>query len=181
MGRDKARVRLGGRTLVEHMLERLSGSFGEVILAGRNGRRFGGAKVTEVDDAYPGAGPLAGIHAALGRSRSRWNFCVACDMPFMGKEVAEALGRHVEDFEGVQVVLPKLSNGIEPLAGLYRRDCREAIERTIQRGGRRVVSALADLRIALVEETSITGGAEAFMNVNTEGDLARARARLRGS
>ena len=161
MGADKATLRLAGRTLLDQMLTNLAGSFGAVILS------IGADKQLSRSD----------VHVALRESQTLWHFCVACDMPFLKPDVARILYRRVHDFCDVQVVLPRLPKGVEPLAGLYRKDCWPVFEKTIQSGARRVVSAIADLRIVLVNGTAFSG--DPFFNVNTQADLEIARTRLR--
>ena len=176
MGVDKATLRLGGRTLLDQMLTNLAESFDAVIVSTGPGKRLSRSDVQVVEDPVPGAGPLTGMHAALRESHTSWHFCVACDMPFLKPDVARILYQHVGDFPDVQVVLPRLPKGVEPLAGLYRKDCWPVFERTIQSGARRIVSAIADLRLVLVDETAFSG--DPFFNVNTQEDLKIARAML---
>ncbi|MFH0965699.1 MAG: molybdenum cofactor guanylyltransferase [Planctomycetota bacterium] len=142
-------------------------------------QRGRGEGVRVVEDEFPGAGPLAGIHAGLRESRTEWNFCVACDMPLLAKDVAERLLAHTGDFAGVQAVVPVLARGLEPLAGLYRRDGVSAVEKVIRAGGRRIVWALADLRVALVGEEEFEKAEDWFFNVNTPAELEEAERRLR--
>jgi molybdopterin-guanine dinucleotide biosynthesis protein A len=69
MGRDKAALRLDGRTLVAH-LRRVAREAG---LSARVIRR----------DLVPRCGPLGGIFTALQTSRARAELFLACDMPFV--------------------------------------------------------------------------------------------------
>jgi len=60
-GSDKALAVLGGRTLLDHAISRLSGWCGEVVVVGRNA-----APVPTLPDwPRPGMGPLGGMAAAL--------------------------------------------------------------------------------------------------------------------
>ena len=177
MGRDKTLIRLGKRTLLEHMRTNLQDAFAGLIVSVADHSFDPPPGVPVVFDAFTQAGPLAGMHAALGRTATTWIFCVGCDMPFLRSDVALTLRHHADTVDDVQIVLPKLSRGLEPLAGLYRTDCRSAFEKTILAGQRRIIAAFADLRVALVDEDAFPN--DPFFNVNTENDLERANARLR--
>jgi molybdopterin-guanine dinucleotide biosynthesis protein A len=81
MGCNKAKLRLGGRT----MLGRVTSAAKTLGLPVRVIRR----------DKVPRCGPLGGIFTALSRSGSRGQVFLACDMPFVS---AELLGRLVRAF-----------------------------------------------------------------------------------
>jgi molybdopterin-guanine dinucleotide biosynthesis protein A len=69
MGRDKANVRLTGRTL----LELISHTVRELHLSLRVIRR----------DKIPRCGPMGGIYTGLATSRKDAELFLACDMPFV--------------------------------------------------------------------------------------------------
>ena len=178
MGRDKASIILGRRTLLEHMQENLAEEFAGLIVSAADPSFEAPAGVPVVFDGFTDAGPLAGMCAALRWTKTTWSFCVACDMPFLRSDVAVTLRRHADGAEDAQVILPRLSRGMEPLAALYRRDCATAFEKTILAGERRIISAFTDLRVSTVPEKAFPD--DPFFNINTEDDLKRANARLRG-
>ena len=66
-GGDKARIRIGGKTILERVLARLAPQCGAMILnANGDPARFGDTGLPVVPDTVPGfAGPLAGILAGL--------------------------------------------------------------------------------------------------------------------
>ena len=69
LGRDKARVRLGRRTLLAHVRRAAK----ELGLPVRVIRR----------DLVPRCGPLGGVFTALKTSRADAELFLACDMPFV--------------------------------------------------------------------------------------------------
>jgi molybdopterin-guanine dinucleotide biosynthesis protein A len=69
MGRDKSRLRLGRRTMLEHI---------------RRAARAAGLSVRVIrKDAVPRCGPLGGIYTALKSTRAQTILFLACDMPFI--------------------------------------------------------------------------------------------------
>lgn len=72
MGRDKARLRFDGSTLLGHV-RRLAGTLGVPVRIIRR-------------DLVSRCGPLGGIYTALQSSRVEAEIFLACDMPFVSAE-----------------------------------------------------------------------------------------------
>src|SRR5678815_5236223 len=72
MGKDKARLRLSGRSLLGH--------------ARRVAAEAGLACRVVVKDAVSRCGPLGGICTCLASSRAEAEIFLACDMPFITSE-----------------------------------------------------------------------------------------------
>ena len=85
MGRDKARLRLGGRTLLARIRAAARATSWPVRVIRR--------------DLVPRCGPLGGVWTAFQRSRSGRLVFLSCDMPFVTpaliRAVAERKGRGV--------------------------------------------------------------------------------------
>ena len=66
-GGDKARIRVGGATILERVIERLRPQCADLIInANTDAARFADTALPVVADSVPGhAGPLAGIFAGL--------------------------------------------------------------------------------------------------------------------
>src|SRR5262245_36960122 len=80
-GRDKAFAAVGGEPIAVRTVRLFQDLFPQVIVATHRPERFRDLGVETVADVFPGAGPLAGIHAALHASRFAHAFVAACDMP----------------------------------------------------------------------------------------------------
>jgi molybdopterin-guanine dinucleotide biosynthesis protein A len=187
MGRDKALVRIGGRTLVERVSETLASACGRVIVAAGDMRALSvlalpaGTRV--VADEVAHQGPLGGLATALAEMRTEWAFVAGVDMPFLREEVVRALWAELLRVERANpsrrfdVLMPVGEKGPEPLLALYRRSCRSAIREMLAVGERRV-SALHS-RVAVCEvPVGLLQAADpelvSLVNVNTAEDLARA-------
>src|SRR5439155_1414879 len=89
--------------------------------------RFHGLAVDTVADRFPGAGPLAGIHAALLAARHPHAFVAACDMPGLDADVIRFLLARIGDADAV---VPRWDGDVEPLHAVYagaRREAREEL------------------------------------------------------
>ncbi|MFB9326863.1 molybdenum cofactor guanylyltransferase [Paenibacillus aurantiacus] len=119
-----------------------------------------------VRDAYPGSGPLAGLHAGLSSLPSGYTFVLACDMPVLSESLlrrmeAEVARRERSGEAGPDVVL---APG-QPFHALYHTRVAARIEQVLIAGDFRVMKMLGDLETLEVgiadEETA------AFLNLNT--------------
>lgn len=180
MGVDKARLRLGGLTLVESVARALSEVAGRVrVVSSRHGGELSGLPV--VPDFYEDCGALGGLHSALTHASAQWVAVVSCDLPF----VSGALMRRLTSFvgEGVEAVVPRQPDGrVQPLCALYERGpCLEIVERLLREGERRPRVLAAQARtftadFALLSD--LPGSRRIFMNLNSPDDYAQALAAL---
>lgn len=121
-----------------------------------------------VVDRWPLRGPLAGLLSTMGAMRSRYIFAVAGDAPFVTSAFIERLAAHVRP--GVEAVVPRHANGIEPLAAIYERSAflRAGMPLILAGQGalRLVIDQLTTHYVAVEEDERV------FTNVNTPADYA---------
>jgi molybdopterin-guanine dinucleotide biosynthesis protein A len=175
-GVAKPFLRVGGRTIAERQLAVLRPLFSRVLAVvaeAADAAPWGELGIATVADAVPGAGPLAGVAAALASLPAGASVvCVAGDLPFLAPRLLAAL-RDAD--AGALTVVPRVDGRAEPLCARYAtRLLSEAQAR------------LADGRLALhrlIEEAgqplwldgeALDADGRAFLNVNTAQDLARA-------
>lgn len=145
MGTEKAMVRhAGGETFLERALRHLAEAGAEpIVVATGTAGRLGPLPVEEVDDgdAARGAGPLAGIAAALRRSAQPVVAVLAVDLT----EASPALFRwlRAQWTAGDVALLPADATGRpQPLHGLVASALAEPIEASLAAGERRVLRVL---------------------------------------
>src|SRR6266550_1675298 len=97
-GGDKARIRIGGRTIIDRLLERLKPQCRSVILnANGDPARFADTQLPVVADSVPDfAGPLAGILAGLDWAAEHaadveYLASVPGDCPFLPRDLVARL------------------------------------------------------------------------------------------
>ena len=81
MGFDKQLLTLNDRYLFEHNLSVLRTEFEDIVAVTSTPQLYEGTGIRTVADVFPHMGPLAGLHAALLASESRYVYLTACDMP----------------------------------------------------------------------------------------------------
>ena len=179
LGSNKALEVLGGKTLIRRAVENLRSLRSEIIVVTGSRADDLGLRRTKhlrfVPDDYPGRGPLAGIYSGLKASNTPLNIVVACDMPFLNLRLLRYM---VGQADGAGAVVPRIGSLIEPLHAVYARNCLGAIESLFARGAFAVSQLLEAVSVRYVEEAEIDRfdpGHLSFFNINTAGDLAKAR------
>lgn len=173
MGRDKAAVTLGGRTLLELALEKWKDFGGAVQLSVGPGERAALAPdgVTAVADVWPKRGPLGGLHAGLLVCRTELLLLVAVDSPFLTRDLAEGLLLAMED-SGADACVYSLNGRPQPLFSVYRKSCLPAAEALLKAGENKM-----RLLLERVETVYLPGAGKErfFVNLNTPEELERAQ------
>ncbi len=174
MGRDKGLVLLGGKPLVRHVLDRVSGLGEEVLVTTNRVEEYAFLGVRLVPDEVPGGGALAGLHTALAAARGEAVLVVGCDMPFVSRPL---LGYLLAQASRAQVVVPRRRGELEPLHAVYARSCLPAVEAALAAGERRMVAFYPQVSVMTVEEDIVARfdpEGLSFFNVNTPQDLVQA-------
>lgn len=178
MGRDKAFLQLGGRTLLSLALEAAGALAASVWIVG-NAAKFA-AFAPVVEDMYPERGPLAGIHAALAATTTDLNLILAVDLPFIHSDFLQYLISQAHKSAAV-VVVPKADGGLQPLCAVYRRRFAEVAERSLRAGKNKIDSLFTEVTARIIEPEELEQNGfqqEMFRNLNTEEDWKAAQIRM---
>jgi molybdopterin-guanine dinucleotide biosynthesis protein A len=169
MGRDKARLDLGGTAAATRLARLLAGLFEDVLLVGGDpppeapGRR--------VPDPDAPVCALRGLVGALAAARAPRLLVVATDLVLLSPELVLALVAWPE----AEAVVPETSDGIHPLCAVYARDAVLPRARDhLARGRLALRELLADLSVSRVPPEAIEKvdpGGRALTNVNTPAEL----------
>jgi molybdopterin-guanine dinucleotide biosynthesis protein A len=159
MLQDKSLLELGGVPLIVRTARLVKSLVSKVTVIGEP-RTYVALGLTAIPDRVlnsekPGApplGPLAGIVTALSVSVTTWNLILACDLPYLTAEWLDLLlSKAIRS--SADVVLPKSAKGLDPLAGVYRRECRAQFSDAFALGVRSVIEALATVRVETIFES----------------------------
>lgn len=117
MGRDKALIEVGGKTLLARQVE-LARAIGaaEIFISGRADTDYSALGCRVLEDELQNAGPLAGIARGLAVVREPLLLVLAVDMAKMTSDLLKKLHAHCRAGGGV---VPVVNEIIEPLAAFY--------------------------------------------------------------
>lgn len=174
MGTDKALLTLGACTLLERAVATLSELAPRVSLACGTSERYAEFGLPLVVDRYAGAGPLAGLEAALASARDEWLVVLACDLPRVTSGVLAHLVERARA-QDLDACFFETDLGLEPLCAVYRRTCLPGVRAALDAGERRMIAFLnhPTTRAALPRVGTVRADAfaDCLVNVNTMGDL----------
>ena len=178
-GGDKARIRVGGATILERVLARVTPQCSRIIInANGDPARFADTGLSVVADGVPDfAGPLAGILAGLdwavaNAPQSEWLASVPGDCPFLPKNLVTRL-HEARIAAGAPLACARSGEWRHPVVAIWPVTLREDLRR-----------ALLDEDLHKIELWTARHGIgiadwpaepiDPFFNVNTPEDAARA-------
>lgn len=167
MGLNKAFLKYGSTTFIEHQIVMLRNIFDEIILSANDANAYTHLKLPIVSDVLPERGPLSGICAGLSRARSSHAFVIACDMPFINEKLILYLKSLINDYD---IVVPQTSRGLEPMHAFYSKNCIQPIYRCLEEGRLRIVDFFTEVKVKIVGETEFAGldaSLQSLINMNT--------------
>lgn len=182
-GRDKAQVLIDGEPFLSRVANALAAACREVLVVAAPEQEIpklsAPCPVRTVRDAMPYEGPLAGLIAGLGATRTEWAMVCTCDAPLVQSALLRLLCSKTS--ESVDAVTPLVEGRMQPFPALVR--VRRLPELMVQfaSGERRIGRSLESLPRAAVAEAELREADPqllSFDNVNTPADLARLEAVL---
>jgi molybdenum cofactor guanylyltransferase len=180
-GGDKARIRVGGASILQRVLACLTPQCtGVIINANGDPARFSDTGLAVVADSVPDfAGPLAGILAGLDFAAANmpecgWLASVPGDCPFLPGDLVARL-HEARDAAAVPLACARSGEWRHPVVALWpvglRDDLRHAL---VSEGLHKIELWTARHGIAIAEWPDAP--VDPFFNVNTPEDAARAEA-----
>ena len=172
---DKGLVLHGGVPLAVHALHRLAAQVGKAAVnANRNLPAYAafGAPVWP-DRSTAQAGPLAGMLAGLDHCSTPYLVTVPCDAPrFPADLVARLAGSLTDANADLAVAVTEVDGRLhrQPVFCLMKRSLQADLADFLSAGGHRVGAWIE--RVA--HATAVFDSADAFANLNTPEELARA-------
>jgi molybdopterin-guanine dinucleotide biosynthesis protein A len=175
-GRPKALMELGGRRIIERVVAALDGVIDELLIVTNTPDLYAFLRLPMVPDVHPEGGSLGGIYTGLKAAAGDAAFTVACDMPFLRRDVV----RLVVERAGLgDVVIPRVGDQFETMHAVYQKACLPHMEERLLTGQLKIVGFFDKVRVVVIEEAEVARWADpaiVFMNVNTPEELSRARA-----
>jgi molybdenum cofactor guanylyltransferase len=180
-GGDKARIKIGGATILTRVLSCLKPQCERIIInANGDPARFADTGLPVVPDDVPDfAGPLAGIlagldWAAMHAPQLEWLLSVPGDCPFLPKDLVTRL-YEARVTSNVPLACARSGEWRHPVVGLWSVKLREDLRHALMSEGLHKIELwTARHGIAIAEWPAAPF--DPFFNVNTPKDAAQAEA-----
>lgn len=176
-GRPKGLEQIGGRRILDRLVDAMVDAFGEapLLVANAPDAATWRPDLRLVRDIRPGLGSLGGIYTGVVEAPAPV-VCIAWDMPFVSAELIRTLAHGLLKYDAY---LPQSEGrrGVEPLCAAYGPACGAAIAASLDAGDLRAIGFHSRVRIGVLPLERVQALADAdylFFNVNTADDLARA-------
>jgi molybdopterin-guanine dinucleotide biosynthesis protein A len=176
-GGDKARIQIGGASILQRVLERLSPQCSALILnANAEPARFADSGLPIVADSVPDfAGPLAGVLAALDwtadhAAQIEWVVSAPSDCPFLPRDLVARL-HQARVAAAAQLACARSGERRHPVVAIWPVQLREDLRRALTTEGVRKADAwIARHSLGIAEWPAVP--VDPFFNVNTPQDAA---------
>jgi molybdopterin-guanine dinucleotide biosynthesis protein A len=172
----KALAPLGGKPLIEHVIDRLQPQVSSLVLSvERHVPEFEAFGLPQVEDPTPGSrGPLGGLLSALANMEKGcdWMLLAPCDAPFLPFELADRLLNCALD-DGQAGCVVRYDGEIQPTFSLWHRSLLPRLEEAVlEEGMAGFKQFLRDTPLAILDWES--ADLSPFFNINDPDALAEA-------
>ena len=148
-GGDKAEIKLEGKSILAHLIERFSDAPYLFLNANGDAARFASYRLDVIPDILPDyQGPLSGIYAAMSHIRAqqadmKWLVILPTDAPLLPAAIADDMlaAAHLHKTMAVSVMS---NNRRHPVIGLWSLDLFEALEEALITRGIRKIDQFTD-------------------------------------
>jgi len=179
-GSNKAYFKVGTQSIFERIYSVMSSFFDDLIVVTRVPEHFLSWDIIIVPDVYQAHCSLNGIYSGLQYAIHPQAFVVACDTPFISKELIIYMCESYK--KNCDVYYPQTEKGNEPLFAIYSKRCLNCFKNHLQIGRYKITKSLKSLKTDTINESTLRKkdpNLLSFYNVNTVADLVDANRKLK--
>jgi molybdenum cofactor guanylyltransferase len=176
---NKAFLKIGGKRLFDYIYDVMVGLFPEIIIVTNKPLDYLEWNAKIITDIFDERSSLTGVQAGLASIQTDYAFVCSCDAPFLKKAMVELVLSKMSP--ETDVVVPKVSKGLEPLCALYAKRCVKVMENNLKNKKFAIRASYQSLRVKKIEETVLRQCDPeliSFFNINTREDLEAAKKHL---
>jgi len=181
-GQDKNCVKLGSRTLLEHVLLKIVDKFKEILIVSSNSLEIEEIKkITVIPDCFDDLGPLAGVLSSMkwikkNKKPYKWIATFPSDTPFFDPSIIEEYKVRIEQSES-SLYFVKSNEKRHNIFGLWSIDLLERLEEDLIKNNYRKVEEWAN-KVGVSTINIKIKNYDPFFNINTKEDLEVAQSIL---
>lgn len=176
LGTNKAFVKVGGKPIIERIIERVQGLGDEIVIIANAPDQYRHLGLPIRSDLIPGKASLGGLYTAVASTQGDHTLVLSCDHPFLNTDLLRYL---IDLREGYDVVVPLNAEGYpQSLHAVYSKACLEPIHKRLEANQLKIISFFPDVRVrevTLSEVEQFDPQHLSLVNVNRPDDLAQAQ------
>lgn len=175
MGFDKQLLMEDDKRILQAVIETLKQEFSDILIVTAKPHLYADMDVRLCSDAYPGFGPLAGVHAALSNTRSQYVYLLACDMPVVNLSYIQHMKQKLLE-TGMDICASLYHDRIEPFNTFYSRSLLgEVVHRLETRNSSlfRFIHASQSCVLSQEEAAGFDKELRMFTNINTRSEYEK--------
>ena len=178
-GEDKNHIKLGNKTLLEHVLHKINNKFIEILIVSSRPLKIQiTRKITIIEDCFENLGPLAGVLSSMkwikeNKKTFKWIATFPSDTPFFETSIIEEYKKRITTNES-SLYFVKSNNKRHNIFGLWSIDLLQTLENDIVKNNFRKVEDWAN-KIGVKTINVEIKEFDPFFNINTKEDFAIAK------
>ena len=178
-GEDKNQIKLGDKTLLEHVLSKINNKFEEILIVSSHNLEIKKSEnITIIPDCFDDFGPLAGVLSSMkwikeNQKQYKWVATFPSDTPFFKISIIEEYKKRI-NINDSSLYFIKSNNKRHNIFGLWSIDLLDVLEDDLKNNNFRKVEDWADkigVKIIDIEVNEF----DPFFNINTKEDFEKAK------
>ena len=178
-GEDKNHIKLGDKTLLDHVLFKINNKFKEILIVSSHNLEIKKSEnITIIPDCLDNFGPLAGVLSSMkwvkkNQKQYKWVATFPSDTPFFDVSIIEQYKKRTNINESL-LYFVKSNNKRHNIFGLWSIDLLETLEDDLVKNNFRKVEEWAN-KIGVKTIDVEIKKFDPFFNINTKEDLEEAK------
>ena len=178
-GKDKNHIKLGDKTLLEHVLSKITDKFEKIlIVSSQNLEKKDRKNITVIPDCFDDLGPLAGVLSSMkwvkeNQKKYKWVATFPSDTPFFEVSIIEEYKKRAKMNDSL-LYFVKSNNKRHNIFGIWSMDLIETLESDLVKNNFRKVEEWAN-KIGVKTIDIKIKKFDTFFNINTKEDFEKAK------
>jgi molybdopterin-guanine dinucleotide biosynthesis protein A len=178
-GEDKNKIKLGEKTLLEHVLSKINNKFEEILIVSSHNIEIKKSEnITIIPDCLDDFGPLAGVLSSMkwvkeNQKQYKWVATFPSDTPFFEISIIDEYKKRININDSLLYFI-KSNNKRHNIFGLWSIDLLDVLEDDLKNNNFRKVEGWAN-KIGVKTIDIEVNEFDPFFNINTKEDLKKAK------
>jgi len=178
-GEDKNHIKLGDKTLLEHVLYKITNKFKEVLIVSSHNQEIKKLKnVTTIPDCLDDFGPLAGVLSSMkwvkkNKKKYKWVATFPSDTPFFESSIIDEYKKKINKNDSL-LYFVRSNNKRHNIFGLWSIELLKILENDLINNNFRKVEEWAN-KIGVKTIDIKIKKFDPFFNINTKEDFEEAK------